>query len=40
MEIKVIEENCPCKKDCVRHGDCKVCRAHHADKDNLSACER
>ncbi len=24
-------ENCPCKwKNCKRHGDCKLCRDHHA----------
>lgn len=22
--------NCPCRKNCPRHGNCKDCRAHHA----------
>ncbi len=40
MDIKVINENCPCTKDCVRSGDCKACRAHHANKENTVSCER
>lgn len=40
MEIKVLKEDCPCTKNCVRHGDCQACRKHHEAKDNDPACER
>ncbi len=36
-------KNCPCKRiNCVRHGDCEACKAHHANfKRKMSvACER
>ena len=34
-------EKCPCKRTCVRHGDCASCRAHHAIEEKMApACER
>ena len=32
--------DCPCTSDCVRHGKCCECVAHHAGKGNLPACLR
>jgi len=40
MKLNVIKEDCPCTNDCIRHGDCNACKAHHEDKDYPSACER
>ena len=28
----LIEENCPCPRDCPRHGNCFECVANHRDK--------
>ena len=39
MDIKVIKEDCSCTNDCIRHGNCKTCKAHHADKEYTVACE-
>lgn len=27
----LIEENCPCTRDCPRHGNCFECLANHRD---------
>lgn len=27
----LVEENCPCLRDCPRHGNCFECLAHHRD---------
>ena len=37
---KVLNPDCPCTADCVRHGDCEACRANHAARGNLPTCER
>ncbi len=34
------KEDCPCTKDCVRHGYCAECREHHAAYGKPTACER
>ena len=31
---------CPCPKDCPRHGKCCACVAHHRDLGNLPICLR
>ncbi|MDR2506036.1 MAG: hypothetical protein LBD16_08040 [Oscillospiraceae bacterium] len=30
MSEKTINPDCPCKANCVRHGDCEACQANHA----------
>lgn len=42
MEYRMtINENCPCSKtNCVRHGHCAECKAHHAISERLRPCER
>lgn len=35
---KKLNENCPCKSNCVRHGDCEACQANHAG--GLTTCQR
>ena len=30
--------SCPCTSNCVRHGDCDACKAHHAG--GATKCER
>lgn len=32
--------NCPCPKDCPRHGKCCLCVAHHREHGKLPACLR
>lgn len=32
--------DCPCTKDCVRHGDCAACREHHSNLTSDVSCER
>lgn len=32
--------NCPCPKDCPRHGKCCLCVAHHREHGNLPLCLR
>lgn len=27
----MLEKNCPCPRDCPRHGDCFACAANHRD---------
>ncbi len=35
------EKVCSCKRtSCERHGDCAACKAHHAEKGSLTACEK
>lgn len=36
------EDNCPCKRECERHGDCNACKEHHhaSKRYPLSTCER
>jgi hypothetical protein len=31
---------CPCTKECVLHGDCRLCVAYHARKSASPRCER
>ena len=31
---------CPCTKNCILHGECKLCVAYHARKGKLPRCER
>lgn len=41
MDNQLKNSSCPCKREqCIRHGDCKACQAHHRQKDALTACER
>lgn len=42
MKYKMfINNDCPCKKvNCVRHGHCNECRAHHNDSSLSRPCER
>ena len=37
---KDLELECPCTMDCRRHGDCVLCREHHAFLEMPSACLR
>ena len=32
--------DCPCPKDCLRHGKCGICIAHHREHGKLPACLR
>lgn len=32
--------NCPCPKECPRHGKCCLCVAHHREHGNLPLCLR
>ena len=38
MSEKIINKDCPCKSDCVRHGDCDACKTNH--KSSLTACQK
>lgn len=42
MEYRMlINENCPCSKvNCIRHGKCNECRAHHEKHGRMRPCER
>ncbi|MDD6462688.1 MAG: GNAT family N-acetyltransferase [Clostridiaceae bacterium] len=42
MEYRTeIKENCPCKKsNCIRHGHCNECRAHHEKSGRERPCEK
>lgn len=48
MELNVLKNSCkcksksdcPCTKDCIRHGDCVACREHHSTRDSDVCCER
>ena len=32
--------DCPCKKDCGLHGDCRLCVAFHLTSNELPKCQR
>ncbi len=34
------EKDCPCTRDCPRHGKCKECIEQHKTKKYLPACKR
>ncbi len=36
----VLNENCPCKRSCERHGNCEACKTHHLSSKILPTCER
>lgn len=38
--MEVENENCPCIKDCPRHGRCSECRTHHGEHGGLTCCEK
>ena len=36
-----LNPNCPCKRDCIRHGNCNECRAvHEAECKYPTCCQR
>jgi hypothetical protein len=35
-----LDPNCPCPKDCKRHGKCRVCYDNHGAKGKLPYCKR
>lgn len=34
------KDTCQCTSNCVRHGKCDECRAHHASKNSLTNCQK
>ena len=40
LKGKEFNEECPCTKDCIRHGNCEDCREHHAEYGKPTACQR
>ena len=35
-----LEKDCPCVKDCPRHGNCVACHDHHKTMERPSTCKR
>jgi len=38
--LMTINENCPCKSECARHGNCELCRENHKNKGTKTYCEK